>query len=135
MTSYSNFYDAFAYFIRGNRISLVKWDYDNERWESPDEDVSSGLKVYYSKIVGFLQADGSTAWDSSKPVDESAVLNVPPQVAHALVYFVMSKLAEQEKNYKESKFYLRDFYSLIGKANTASKGTPRIAVAGKHAIR
>ncbi len=128
------YYDAFAYYIRGGQLALVKWDYDNGRYESPDETVENGLKIEYSKRRGFLKPDGGSAWEASTPLDESAVLDVPEYLELAVIKYVQAQLILMEDPNRYI-FYMKEFRRLIGKHKDARVGEPRIAKVGRSGIK
>ena len=130
----------YAYYLEGNQLAIVEKDvsFDNDvankdygpgaskqRWESPQSDVTNGIKIKYS-YVNFNDIE-----------DESYDFNLilPLYLQKALIYYVKGKLAEDAGELKLREYAMREFKKMIEKHENSRISGLRITSSGSHAIR
>ena len=128
----------YAYYIEGNRLAIVEKDtsftdnVDNkefgpgvarQEWKSPQSNVTDGIELKYTNTPG----------DDLE--DENSVIDLPSYLAKALVYYVKSKLAEDERNIEYKEYYIREFRRIMEKHESNKIKGIRVISPGGHAIR
>ena len=79
---------------------------------------------------------GITAYtDISALVDESSQIDISSYLSKALVYYVKSKIAEDQLNIEVKEYMMREFRRMLEKHENSKVSGPRMIMSGNNAIR
>ena len=128
----------YAYYIEGNKISLVQKDvsFDNDadsrdygpdsdrmEWKSPLESINDGLEILYSYAP------------TAELKDESSEIQIANYLSKALVYYVKAKYLEDIFKFQESELLMVKFQKLVEKYNNSIISGPRMIASGPYGIK
>tara|TARA_R100001082_G_scaffold64188_2_gene36118 strand:- start:1369 stop:1842 length:474 start_codon:yes stop_codon:yes gene_type:complete len=127
----------YGYYVKGNKFALIEKDtsFDNnvenkdfgpgaqrQLWKSPQGTIENGIEIQY-------------VYSPENLKDEDDVLDLPPYLAKALVYYVKARLAEDVMNMEVKEYFMREFKKMVEKHESSKISGPRIIVPGSHGIR
>jgi len=79
---------------------------------------------------------GSDSYDGIRNLsDESDIIDLPPYLSKALVYYVKAKFSEDVGDIDKKEYFMREFRKMVEKQQNALVKTPRMISSGMHAIR
>ena len=67
--------------------------------------------------------------------DESDIIDLPPYLSKALVYYVKGKLAEDMRDIEAKEYYTREFRKMVERHQSSLIKTGRFISSGAHAVR
>ena len=95
-------------------------------------DSISFYQIAYEEMTVY----GSDSYDGIRNLsDESDIIDLPPYLSKALVYYVKAKFSEDVGDIDKKEYFMREFRKMVEKQQNALVKTPRMISSGMHAIR
>ena len=136
----------YGYFIKGDRIAIVEkdWQYGGGQtlsqpglndvgesgstlWKSPTSTIDNGILLEYTVLP--------KSKDGGNISDESDDINISSYLSKAVVYYLKSKLAEDQLEIEAKEYFMREFRKMIEKYNNNKASGPRTVMPSRNAIR
>jgi hypothetical protein len=124
----------YAYFIRGNQLSLVEKGDTAEDYKSPTKAVTNGLKFEYVKRP-LITSDSGGSSEQSGTVTESDYVQIDEYLANALVYYLKARVAEDQNNIEMKEYLMKEFRAMVGRHYSGQSYGLRQNFPGPSAIR
>ena len=94
----------YCYYIEGEYIGILQYNTETGAWDSPDEAVSSGFILEYTKTI-------------SDPTTHSSSLTISREIAEVIVYYLKFKMVEDKDQRKANEYYFKFLSKVRGEAN------------------
>ncbi len=124
----------YAYFIRGNQLSLVEKADTAEDYKSPTKAVTSGLKFEYVKRP-LITTDEAGNTPQSSTIEEDDYIQIDDYLANALVYYIKARMAEDSGEIELKEYLMKEFRAMIGRHYSGQSYGLRQNFPGPSAIR
>ena len=141
-SAYSSAYGYLGLVVESMSAAAGSWIVvkGSDRWDGlhqvKDTISSSVALVLNTKYNGPSVLDASTLYhDVDVLNDESDVIDVPPYLSKALVYYVKAKVAEDQLNIEVKEYMMREFRKMLEKHENSKVAGPRMIMTGPTAIR
>jgi hypothetical protein len=124
----------YAYFIRGNQLSLVEKGDTAEDYKSPTKAVTTGLKFEYVKRP-LITTDSGGSSVQSGTISETDYIQIDDYLANALVYYLKARVAEDNRDMELKEYYMKEFRAMAGRHYSGQSYGLRETFPGPSAIR
>ena len=124
----------YAYFIRGDQLSLVEKSDTSEDYASPSKAVTNGLRFEYVKRP-LITRDSAWEVEETDTVSEISFVQIDDYLVNALVYYLRGRMSEDIGEIDQKEYFMREFRAIVGRYFTGRSYGKRQVFPGPGAIR
>ena len=124
----------YAYFIRGDQLSLVEKSDTSEDYASPSKAVTNGLRFEYVKRP-LITRDSAGEVEETDTVSEISFVQIDDYLVNALVYYLRGRMSEDIGEIDQKEYFMREFRRILEKHESSKVRGPRVMLPGSHGIR
>ena len=124
----------YAYFIRGDQLSLVEKSDTSEDYASPSKAVTNGLRFEYVKRP-LITRDSAGEVEETDTVSEISFVQIDDYLVNALVYYLRGRMSEDIGEIDQKEYFMREFRAIVGIYFTGRAYGKRQVFPGPGAIR
>lgn len=124
----------YAYFIRGDQLSLVEKSDTSEDYASPSKAVTNGLRFEYVKRP-LITRDSAGEVEETDTVSEISFVQIDDYLVNALVYYLRGRMSEDIGEIDQKEYFMREFRAIVGRYFTGRSYGKRQVFPGPGAIR